>query len=294
MNAIEPSVLTISISPFQGLGSATKRFAVEEGSSVSALSRQIAPKVRDGTRRSVLAPTRSLSAPPLSFPDVASSIPDPGRLPTPGPSTSVTSSPPAVIARPGILTRSQSRTASSFTTVYGENPVSRPTPASASAGRNTPPKPSKARAVSIQISKRHERKCAKNPNYVNVLSNGERPKTTYFESFDKKPVDEPPTEALKKKRLQVGDLYIHRTPSAKQIWIYLENEDKLTYWESIDVGYTRHLDNRMLSFTRQGKPSFVGDEWANKQTRDGEYLHHYTQLRCLYRLLRPAEDEGKG
>lgn len=139
-------------------------------------------------------------------------------------------------------------------------------PVSRAAVASSPSKSPKAR--NLTVSKRHTRKCARNPKFLNVLPNGERPATAYFLSSDQKPVDEPPMEELSKKLppLHVGDLYCHKTPSVTLMWIYLEDKDKTErVWERIDVGYVRELDGRMLSLTASGKPNFVGDEWANKR-----------------------------
>ncbi|PIL23153.1 hypothetical protein GSI_14462 [Ganoderma sinense ZZ0214-1] len=133
--------------------------------------------------------------------------------------------------------------------------------------------PKSQRARNLTVSKRHTRKCAQNPKFLNILPTGERPATAYFMSSDRKSVDGPPMEELLKKLppLQVGDLYCHKTPSVTLIWIYVEDKAKKErFWERIDVGYVRELDGRMLSLTASGNPNFVGDEWANKRQNTEE------------------------
>ncbi|PIL36025.1 hypothetical protein GSI_01685 [Ganoderma sinense ZZ0214-1] len=229
--------------------------------------------------KETVPPPRAMSAPPRppsrapSVPPASSSGPPPipplnsslwsrttSRAGTPAPNGASPTPTPNI--KPHPLTRSLSRLGSqpSKSVSAGNRSMSVP------VVQPPTPGPSKPRPSALVVSKRHARKCAKNPRFVNVLPNGERPETAYFLSEGRKPLDEPPVEELMKKRppLKIGDLYCHTTPSTTQIWIYLKAEAN-TYWEEINVGYVRELDGRMLSLTDAGKPNFVGDDWANKR-----------------------------
>ncbi len=84
----------------------------------------------------------------------------------------------------------------------------------------------------------------------------------------------PPHQELVKRKLQLFDVYMHVTPSNRQFWIYLEDLIKKNrYWEAIELGYVHALDQRRLSLTPEGKPSFVGDTWANRTINAGMSIH---------------------
>lgn len=128
----------------------------------------------------------------------------------------------------------------------------------------------RAKITTLVISRRITHKCALNKHLINVLPDGTRPETAYFMSSGDDELSTPPHQELVKRNLQRYDVYMHVTPSKRQFWIYLEDPVKQNrHWEAIELGYVRALDQRRLSLTREGKPSFVGDTWANRTINAG-------------------------
>ncbi|TFK82792.1 hypothetical protein K466DRAFT_603396 [Polyporus arcularius HHB13444] len=121
-----------------------------------------------------------------------------------------------------------------------------------------------SRRYKLRLFSRQSRVCSKNANHLNVLPNGERPKTAYFKSLGDERLARPPHAKLSTMGLKVGDIHMHVSPSGKQLWIYDMHGGADPSWEVVERGYKRPLDGRNLTLTTNGNPSFVGDNWAHR------------------------------
>ncbi|TFK82417.1 hypothetical protein K466DRAFT_603707 [Polyporus arcularius HHB13444] len=193
------------------------------------------------------------------------------REKTPGPSRVVS----PVSPRPNVLTRSASKlqlgsNEAGPSRVHAELGSDAPSDAASSASPSKTPRKIRRskKEKKLEISIRTCRKCQYNKDFINVLPNGEKPETAYFKSAGNIPLSEPPHNELVKRGLRPGDVYMHTTKTSRDLWIYLENDDKELEWVSIDLGYVRDLDRRHLSLSRGGNPSFVGHSWAHRTTKE--------------------------
>ncbi len=192
------------------------------------------------------------------------------REKTPGPSRIVS----PVLPRPNVLTRSASKlrlgnNEAGPSLVYADLGSDAPSDAASSASPSkTPRKTPRSKKEKLAISTRTRRKCQNNKDFINVLPNGQKPETAYFKSAGNARLSEPPHGELVKRGLRPGDVYMHTTKTTRDLWIYLENDDKKLEWVSIDLGYVRALDRRQLSLSSGGNPSFVGHTWAQRTTKE--------------------------
>lgn len=110
--------------------------------------------------------------------------------------------------------------------------------------------------------------------------------TYWFETSSSKPIDSPPL-LHRTCRLEVGDLFLHRSPGSVQIWLRMgdEEDDEEDEWEEIEEGYERSVDGRRLTLTpTRQMPSWVGGDWGSRRVAARKYTSFPT-LSQLFGML---------
>ena len=65
----------------------------------------------------------------------------------------------------------------------------------------------------------------------------------------------------------LGDVYIHRTPTEYQLWVWEDDADKGPFWKEVPIMYTRSDGKRLTVTQVWRRPSWVDEQWARKQAK---------------------------
>lgn len=80
-----------------------------------------------------------------------------------------------------------------------------------------------------------------------------------------------PLDLSHRKELQVGDIFLHRSPRKLQLWLWLAEGGGLPVWKPVHVGY-RRTDGRTLTLTEvHQKPSWLDPDWFAKHRKQREF-----------------------
>ena len=87
--------------------------------------------------------------------------------------------------------------------------------------------------------------------------------TFWFESIANRPLAHPP-DMSSNPFVKSGDIYWHCSGKRIQLWLWNSGA-----WEAAKLGLLRELDNRYLSLTDSGRPSWVSSKWYYRKLGQG-------------------------
>ncbi|RDX51285.1 hypothetical protein OH76DRAFT_1481572 [Lentinus brumalis] len=101
---------------------------------------------------------------------------------------------------------------------------------------------------------------------------GLRFQTGWFPSYSPRTLPEPPAVMSTKDGLTETDLFCHWTPQSTvpEMWSWERAGDGMMYWKPVSEGHVRDADQRVLSFTPGGEPSYIRAEWHRRRLRERE------------------------